>query len=233
MRCRSAHSSHRLRVIPRWEVTMLAGGRARALQDSSKARRSLSSERRAGSGSRTNRRKERSRKCNRQAIWVVIVSRSLEREMIATQVEQVVMVHSWIETIIIGEIREHQEIHLDQDRDPEGCKMLSIEAVEVDQEVDSFQQPITQTQRSLKNQMEEQIDSVLSMMTLVSDKTKRDKQRWSLTESRKKCNSFRQVKTLMKFLSKLYTESLLTPSWQSSRRLEASTLLMFSKKWTW
>ena len=90
--------------------------------------------------------------------------------------------------------------------------MLSIEAVEVDQEVDSFQQPITQTQRSLKNQMEEQIDSVLSMMTLVSDKTKRDKQRWNLTESRKKCNSFRQVKTLMKFLSKLYTESLLTPS---------------------
>ena len=233
MRCRSAHLSLRSRVIPRWEVTMLVGGRARALRDSSKVRRSLSSERRAGLGSRTNRRKERSRKCNRQAIWVVIASRSLEREMIATLVEQVVMVHSWIETIIIEEIREHQEIHLDQDRDPKGYKMLSIEAAEVDQEVDSSQQPITQTQRSLKNQMEEQIDSVLSMMTLESDKTKRDKQRWSLSENRKKCNSFKQVKTQMKFLSRLYTESLLTPSWQSSRRLEASTLLMFSKKWTW
>ena len=89
--------------------------------------------------------------------------------------------------------------------------MLSIEAAEVDQEVDSSQQPITQTQRSLKNQMEEQIDSVLSMMTLESDKIKRDKQRWSLSENRKKCNSFRQVKTLMKFLSRLYTEILLTP----------------------
>ena len=44
--------------------------------------------------------------------------------MIATLVEQVGMVHSWIETIIIGETREHQEIHLDQVQDREGYKML-------------------------------------------------------------------------------------------------------------
>lgn len=86
--------------------------------------------------------------------------------------------------------------------------MLLIEA-EVGQEVDSSQQPITLTQRSLKNQMEEQIDSALYMMTLGCDKTKKDKQRWSLIESKKKCNSFSQVQTLMKFLYRLYTESLL------------------------
>lgn len=223
MKCRNAHSSHKSPVIPRWEVTMLAGGRARALLDSSKVRRSLSSERRAGLGNRMNRRKERFRKCNRQALWAVIANRSLEREMIATLVEQVVMAHFWIETIIIGETQEHQEIRQDQDRDPEGCKMLLIEA-EVGQEVDSSQQPITLTQRSLKNQMEEQIDSALYMMTLGCDKTKKDKQRWSLIESKKKCNSFSQVQTLMKFLYRLYTESLLMLSWQSSRRLEASTL---------
>ena len=82
----------------------------------------------------------------------------------------------------------------------------------MDQEVDSSQQLITPTRRFPRNQMGVQIDSVLSMMTLGFDKTKKDKQRWNLIENRKKCNSFRQVKTLMKFLSKLYTVSLLTLS---------------------
>ena len=152
--------------------------------------------------------------------------------MIATLVQQVAMAHSWIETIIIGEIQELQETHLDQDQDLGGSKMLLIEVIEVGQEVDFSQQLITQTQRFLKNQVEVQIDSVLFMMTLESDKTKRDKQRWSLTENKKKSNSFKQIKTPMKFLSKLYTEILQTLSWQFSRRLEASTLWMFSNKWT-
>ena len=119
--------------------------------------------------------------------------------MIATLVQQVAMAHSWIETIIIGEIQELQETHLDQDQDLGGSKMLLIEVIEVGQEVDFSQQLITQTQRFLKNQVEVQIDSVLFMMTLESDKTKRDKQRWSLTENKKKSNSFKQIKTRMKF----------------------------------
>ena len=227
MRCKSALSSHRFPPTPRWAVIMRAGDRAKALRGSSKVKRNSFSEKKAGLSNRMIRKIERYRICSRQATWAAIASRSLEEGMIVIPAEQVAMARSWAEITTIGETLEHQGTHLVQDRGLEDSKMLLVEAG-VGQEADSSNQ--LATPRSLWNK-EALTDLVHFMMTLEFARNNRDRQKWSLTGSRRRCNNSRPAKIPMKCSYKHYIESLLTQLWQFSRKLGVYTLSMFFKKW--
>ena len=204
MKWRIVLSSHRLgkEVELRWAATTLEESKVRAQQDSLREKKSSSRERRAGSRSRMTKRTEKLKRCNSLVTWAAIANRSWEREVIATQVEQVVMALSWIATTTTGEILELQATHphpTDRDRDQKGCKMLSIGATGVDPEVDSSLQQTTLTPRFLlKMGAWELTDLVLSMMMLECVRTKKERPNSNLRENRKICRNSNPTLNLKK-----------------------------------